>query len=171
MKKLFLLVLPMMMSMLLAGCGYQIGYIGHPQLKTIAIAPVINETLVYNAAPQARTALVERFQTDGTLKVVDEKKADCIVYAKISSCSYQQISWSSTTSDKDLQPDQWSATVAITYSVLIPGQAQPLVKNETASGSAVFTSGPDMEISRSYAIQQAVFNAAKNVVIQVTEAW
>ena len=31
--------------------------------------------------------------------------------------------------------------------------------------------GPDFEISRNYAIKQACFVAAKDIVSQVTEAW
>lgn len=171
MKTLLKWIAPLVSLCVCGGCGYQIGYLGHPQLKTIAIAPVINETLIYNAAPQVRTALAERFQTDGTMKVVGESKADCIIYAKVVSCKYSQVSYSSETTDKDLNPDQWSATVTIEYSVMIPGRAAPLIRNASASGSATFTSGADLEISRAYACQQAAFTASKNVVIQVTEAW
>ncbi|MCQ2352418.1 MAG: LPS assembly lipoprotein LptE [Victivallaceae bacterium] len=171
MKTLFQWIVPLWSLCMCCGCGYQIGYLGHPQLKTVAIAPVINETLIYNIAPQVRTALAECFQTDGTMKVVSETKADCIVYAKVVDCKYSQVSYSSETTDKDLNPDQWSATVTIEYSVMIPGRAAPLIKNNSASGSATFTSGADLEISRAYAGQQAAFTASKNVVIQVTEAW
>ncbi len=171
MKSLLKWFLPIWTLCVCAGCGYQIGYLGHPQLKTIAIAPVINETLMYNVSPQVRTALAECFQTDGTMKVVSESKADCIIYAKVTDCKYSQVSYSSETTDKDLNPDQWSATVSIQYSVMIPGRAAPLIKNGSASGTAIFTSGADIEISRAYACQQAAYTASKNIVIQVTEAW
>ena len=76
---------------LLCGCGYRIGTMGHPQIHTIAIAPVKNDTTVYNLAWILRNVLVEQFMLDGTLKAVDEKKADCILYARIVSSSVRVV--------------------------------------------------------------------------------
>ena len=55
--------------LLLTSCGYHIGSIAHPQIKTIAIAPVKNETYIPNAAEYMRQALSESFQKDGSWKV------------------------------------------------------------------------------------------------------
>ncbi|MCQ2378654.1 MAG: LPS assembly lipoprotein LptE [Victivallaceae bacterium] len=163
--------LALCLALTLCGCGYRIGYIGHPQLKTIGIGPVTNETLAYNLSTQIRSVLAECFQVDGTMKVTDEKKADCILYAKVVSYKYSEISWSSDTDDDDLRPNQWRVSISITYSVMIPGRAAPLIKDRTATGSATFMSGPDLEVSRTYALRQAGYEAAKNIVVQVTEGW
>ena len=155
---------------LLAGCGYRIGYLGHPQLKSIAVAPVVNDTLAYNVASNMRSLLCECFQTDGTMKLVGMKTADCIIYARITAISFSEISWSSQKNDTYL-PNQWRVKLAAEFSVVLPGRAEPLLKNVKASGTADFMSGPDIEISRNYAIKQACFVAAKDIVSQVTEAW
>ncbi|MEG2075255.1 MAG: hypothetical protein RRY34_02040, partial [Victivallaceae bacterium] len=52
--------------MLCAGC-YHMGSMMHPDVKTIAIAPVVNETTAYNASINMRKALLEQFMRDGSL--------------------------------------------------------------------------------------------------------
>ncbi len=165
------LILLLSGAFLLGGCGYQLGSVMHPQIKTIGVAPVVNETIAYNVAPQVRALLCERFQTDGSLKLVDEKSADCIIYARVLDTQYTQISWSNQVEEDRLLPNQWQVTINIEYVVMIPGQAKPLISTRKASGSTRFMSGPDLEVSRSYALRQAAFEAAKTIVSSVTEAW
>ena len=157
------------------GCGYRIGNIGHPQLKTVAVAPVQNETIEYNLTAQVRNLLCERFMTDGTLKLVDEKEADCIVYARIVDAKYSEVSWAESTRAEDgediLLPNEWSVTLSIEYSVIIPGQVKPLVAARTVSGTANFQTGPDQLTGRMNGVRQAAYAAAKMVVSSVTEGW
>ena len=63
----------LLLFLLLGGCGYQVGSLMHPQVKTVAVAPVVNETVAYNVAAEMRGLLCECFITDGSLKLVDEK--------------------------------------------------------------------------------------------------
>jgi hypothetical protein len=154
----------------ISGCGYRIGGMGHPQLKSVAIAPVINDTLAYNAAANMRGQLAERFQVDGTMKLTGMSQADCIVYARITNIKLWEID-SSSSNDDDFLPNQWGVSLTVEFSVVIPGQAKPLIDKRKATGSAEFMSGPDIEISRNYAIKQACYSAAKDLVSQVTEAW
>jgi len=153
---------------LCGGCGYRIGMLGHPQLKTIAVAPVTNETTAYNAAAQARSILCEVFMTDGTLKLTHLSTADCILYAKVKSLSFSEVTWSRDS--HDFVPNQWSVKITMDYSVILPGQAKPITAG-TASGSAQFMTGPDMEIGRINGIRQALLAASKNIVVAVTENW
>ncbi len=154
------------------GCGYQVGFIGHPQIHSVGIAPVVNETVEYNVASEVRSLLCERFMVDGTLKLVDVKEADCIVYARVVGVKFSEVSWSDTDDDDDVYlPNEWSVTLKIEYSVIIPGRNEPLLAKRTASGSAYFQTGPDMEIGRRNGIRQAAYAAAKNVVSGVTEGW
>ena len=156
--------------MLFSGCGYKIGNMGHPQLKSVAIAPVINDTLAYNASANLRGLLAERFQLDGTMKLTGMDKADCIVYARITKVTLQEVAASSRKGE-DILPNQWAVTITVEYSVVIPGKQTPLIQKQQVNGKAEFMSGPDIELSRNYAMKQACFDAAKNIVSQVTESW
>ena len=157
------------------GCGYRIGGLVHPQLKTVAVAPVQNETLEYNLTAQVRNLLCERFMTDGSLKLVDEKEADCIVYARIVDAKYAEVSWAESTRAEDgediLLPNEWSVTLVIEYTVIIPGRVQPLVPPRRVSGTANFQTGPDQLTGRMNGVRQAAYAAAKQVVASFTEGW
>ena len=156
--------------LLLSGCGYRIGNLMHPQIESIAIAPVINETVAYNVGPQVRGLLCETFQQDGSLQLRRESNADCILYSRITSIKFYSSSWSSTYDDQNYLPTEWRVVVNIEYSVVIPGELKPL-KTGMATGSATFMTGADMEAGRTNGIRLAAFDAAKRIVHQVTEAW
>lgn len=168
--KRVVLSLSVLLMVLISGCGYRIGSLMHPQIKTVAVAPVGNETLMYNLSPQLRNMLIEAFQSDGSLKVVQESQADCIVYAKVTGVSFSEIAWSESNKDEFL-PNEWGVNLTAKVAVMIPGRSAPLLAERTISGSASFTSGPDLEASRTYAVRQACYDAAKKMVVQLTEAW
>jgi len=155
------------------GCGYRIGSLAHPQLKAVAVAPVQNETVEYNLTAQVRNLLCERFMTDGSLKLVDEKEADCIVYARITDVKFSEVSWAKQDKAQDdlYVPNQWHVNLSIEFSVIIPGRAEPLVKPRTVTGGADFETGPDQMTGRLNGVRQAAYAAAKNVVASFTEGW
>ena len=170
MKKIIGMFAVIAAAVLLHGCGYSVGPIGHPQLKTVAVAPVSNETLSYNAAAQMRNLLCECFTTDGTMKLVSATKADCIIYASIKEVIIKEVNWASD-DDDNYQPNEWNCTVTVNYSVIIPGRGKPLIKERTVTGSAEFVTGPDLESSRLNGMRQAMFDASKKIVANITEAW
>ena len=171
MKKLS--VLFAVLALTLCGCGYRAGSLMHPQIKSIAIAPVSNDTMMYNAAAVMRGVLAECFQSDGSLKLKSEGTADCILYAKVTGANFTQVSWDSnaSNSDDEFLPDQWDLTITANITVMIPGRAEPLIRETAVSGKTSFVAGADIESSRYYAVKQACFQAAKQAVSKVTESW
>ena len=81
--------------------------------------------------------------------------------------------WENNADDDDDEfiPDQWQVTVTAKITVMIPGRADPLVRETTVNGMTRFVTGADLENSRHQAVKQACFQAAKAAVIQVTERW
>jgi hypothetical protein len=103
------------------GCGYTVGPLGHPQLESVAVAPVINDTLAYNASAALRGLLCERITTDGTLKLKTVESADCIVYAKVKKVEYQALNYGSMPNGDDtLLANEWSCTVTVSFSLILP---------------------------------------------------
>ena len=168
-KTLLMMLCPVLM--LLPGCGYRFGSLMHPQVESIAIAPVTNETVAYNLGPQVRGLLCEVFQQDGSLQLKRESNADCILYARVIDVSFKKSSWSSIKDVNKYVPVEWKVKITIEYSVVIPGELKPLVAKKEADGSATFMTGADMETGRMSGIRQAALMAAKKIVSQVTEAW
>ena len=170
MMKKFLFAIVCAATVIVPGCGYRIGYMGHPQLAPVAVAPVANDTLSYNAAAVLRQKLTEVFTTDGTMKLKSISTADCIVYARITNISYSESS-GHITDDDDFLPVEWKVTAAVEFSVVIPGRGKPLIGPSTVIGSAEFINDADLENARLNGLAQALFNASKTIVSNVTEAW
>ena len=170
MKKLPLLLLTMSLFVL-CGCGYSFTSLTHPQLESVAVAPVTNETLSYNASAVLRQKLTELFTVDGSMKLKTVQSADCIVYARILKVNFRELGISSTNDDDDFLPEEWKVTVSVEFSVVIPGRAKPLIGPKTVTGTAEFVNGNDLETARLNGVKQALFSAAGTIVSNLTEAW
>ena len=164
-----LLILPLLFS----GCGYRIGArsLRHPQVKSIAIAEIKNDTLEMLAASVMRQQLCERFQFDGGLTLKNLGSSDCILYGKIISVTNRTIREDSMNNDVTFRPAEFQITVKLEYTVLIPGRGEPLIPKRTVSGSANYQILADPAISRANALKQACYNTAKLAVEYTTEAW
>ena len=80
-------------SLLFTGCGYRIGArsLMHPDVKSIAVAEVKNDTLEMLAASVMRQQLCERIQFDGGLTLKNLGSSDCVLYGKIVKVSNMTI--------------------------------------------------------------------------------
>lgn len=169
-KKITVIFISLLIT-LISGCGYKIGSIMHPQVKSIAIAPITNETLEPMAAAYMRQSLCEQFQFDSSLKVKNLEEADCVLYGRVI-----DIKVSASVNDTyDLEqtyiPAESSVSVAFEFTIIIPGQAKPLINKRQVSGSASFQVMADQDITRRRGIQQACRNAAQEAVTYTVEAW
>ena len=154
----------------LAGC-YHVGSIAHPELESVAIAPVVNETAAYNVSAQMRQLLCEQFMTDGSLQLKDLDTADCIVNARIVSVQFREISDDSNDDNIVFLPSEWTVQIHVEFSVIIPGKATSLVSQRKVTGTTDFQVQADLETNRERAIQQAARDAAQQIVTYTTEAW
>lgn len=155
----------------LAGCGYRAGSLMHPQVKTIAVAPVGNETLVPLCSSIMRQQLVEQFQFDNSLRIKGLKEADCVLHGKVLEVNTTAVSEDSWDNEMTYRAAEWEVEVVFEYSVIIPGRKQPLVGPRKVKGKASYQVLADYNITRRRGIQQACRNAAERVVILVTEGW
>ena len=159
--------------LLSSGCGYKIGArsMMHPQVKSISIAEVKNDSLEMLAASIMRQQLAERFQFDGALKLKNPGESDCVLYAKITRVSNQTIRKDSRDNYMTYRPAVFRLTVNVSFQVVIPGSGEPLVRERSVSGSAEYQILADPAVSRLNALKQACYNAARLVVEYTTEAW
>ena len=166
------IILSAVLALGLSGCGYRIGFVGHPQIESLAVAPVVNETLLFNASGNLRALLCERIMTDGTYKLRDEGKADCIVNARIVNAEFSEVSWSSDDQDSgDYFPEYYRVKVKVQYSVILPGRVTPLIGPATVVGTAMFDHMIDLETARRNGVKQALWDASKKIVDACTESW
>ena len=169
--RLFLLSVILVSAGFLPGCGYHVGNITHPQIKTVAIADVKNETYEVLAAALLRSILAERFQFDNSLKLTSREKADCIVYTRIIQVRNSTITWNYNSKTEDYRANEYQLTVTVEFLVRMPGRGQPLVPLSTTSGSSKYLFSHDPAIGRVSALKQALLRVSDNIVSATTEAW
>ena len=169
-RKTSLTVLCAMLMTLCSSCGYHIGFIKHPQIDSLAVAPVINQTTSYNAASDMRMMMSEVIMQDGTYKLADQKYADGILFLTVTSIAFTEFDDASVERDRQYKPSEWRTTVKVSYKLLIPGSGKPIITG-TARGSAQFQASVDLESVRLRSARQACYEADKKIIYQVSEGW
>ena len=169
-KKVYFLLACYMM-LFLAGCGYNVRTISNPQIKSIAIAPIKNDSLIPNASEYMRNALAEAFQVDGSYKVSNIYDADCILYGRISDIKITAVDIRSGASGIIFVTREFSMAITFEFTVVIPGQANALVATTQVSGSTQYAITVDQFTSQQNGIKQASWDTANRVVWACTEAW
>ena len=152
------------------GCGYHVGFIKHPQLESIAVAPAVNETAIYNAASDVRMMMNEVIMQDGTFKLSNQKNADAIIYLTVSEVDFSDVGDASIEDDSKYQPEEWQTSVTVQYSLILPGQGGKLRQGKV-KGTARYQAPLDVESSRLRAVRQACYEAAKQIVYNIAEGW
>ena len=151
-----------------SSCGYRMGSMMHPQIKTVAIAPVKNNTREVLASVVMRRQLEEAFMRDGSLKLTSMENADCIVYCQVGNVGQSAVAWDDEDEDR---PFEFSLTVSGAFTVLMPGHATPLVARRSVSGSCNYQFLTDPAIGKEAGLTQACRKMAEQVVQYTTEAW
>ena len=154
-----------------SSCSYHMGSMAHPQLKTIAIAPVKNDTLEPLASAIMRQQLCEQFQFDGSLKVKSIEEADCILYCKVISVKTDSVTWRSSDNQVTYRPYQFTLSVEAEFSVVMPGRGDPIIPTRIVAETATYDITSDPQQGRSNGIKQACYNDARKIVEYTVEAW
>lgn len=156
--------------LLCASCGYRIGFIKHPQIDSLAVAPVINETAIYNAASNMRMMLNEVIMQDGTYKLSDQKRADVILFLTVKQVSFSEYDDASVHNKYEYKPAEWLTVVSVSYKAVVPGQGKPILEG-TVTGSARFQENLDLETVRLRSTRQACYEAARRIIYRISEGW
>ena len=160
----------LLLTVFCTGCGYKVGFIKHPQLDSIAVAPVINETEIYNAASDMRMMMTEVVMQDGTFKLSDLRRADAILYMTVENIAFAEASQATVKDQLEYRPDEWRVRIGVSYKLVIPGRGKPLLSGRK-EGEIRFQAGADVESGRLKAVRQACFIAARKIVYAIAEGW
>ena len=155
-----------------ASCGYyHMGSMMHPQIKTIAISTIRNDTREPLLTELARTQIAARFQSDNSLKLVSKEEADCILYVRLVNTTSSMLRYNPGYAEDEYRPAEFSITLKAEMEVLIPGRSEPLIKKRSVSGSANYQYNVDPQVGRYYGLRQASYDLAGQIVEYTTEAW
>ena len=158
------------LAVLLGGCGYRIGFTKHPQLNSIAVAPVINETEIYNASSDMRMMMTEVVMKDGTYKLSDLQRADAILYITVDNIAFGEATRATISDQLEYRPDEWRVMLKVSYKLIIPGRGKPLLQGKQFA-EIRFQAGADVDSGRLKAVRQASYEAARKIITAIAEGW
>lgn len=155
-----------------SGCGYNVGYISHPQIKTVGVGKIKNLTDEPRLASYLREKLKERFMVDGSIKFVSSANADIVINGVISNYSINTAG--SLSSDQREKEDGFFTTIyrtTITFKYDVKTKKNWDVQAATVRGSAQYTELIDQQEEKRNSLSRAAYEVSKEVVTNITEAW
>jgi hypothetical protein len=158
--------------------SYRSGSVMHPQIETIAIGEIRNLTDEPALGVLLRKKLAERLVADGSVRLAGAGSADAVLCADVRRYTVRR---SAATRSRDEDADDgrtayrtsvYAVTVDVSYALRLPSQGdRAVLADRLVQGTADFPVLPDQEITRQSGLQQAVHDAATQVVAAITEAW
>ena len=171
-KTLAVLLLASCCILFAASCGYyHMGSMMHPQIQTIAISTIRNDTREPLLTELARQQIAAQFQSDNSLKLVSKEEADCILYVRLVSVSTSMLRYKPSYEDDDYRPAEFHVDLKAEMEVLIPGRSEPLIRKRSVSGSSNYQYNVDPQVGKYYGMRQACFDLGSQIVEYTTEAW
>lgn len=165
-------VLVLCSVLLLSSCGYyHMGSMMHPQIKTIAISAIRNDTREPLLTELARAQIAARFQSDNSLKLVSREEADCILYVRLVKVENSMRRYTPSYEEDEYRPAEFYLNLTAEMEVLIPGRSEPLISKRTVSAGANYQYNVDPQVGKYYGMRQACFNLGGEIVEYTTEAW
>ena len=165
-----ILVFCCVLSTMFCGC-YHMGSMMHPQIKTIAISTIRNDTREPLLTELARNQIAARFQSDNSLKLVSKEEADCILYVRLTQVTTSMLRYNPSYVEDDYRPAEFRVNLSAEMEVLIPGRSEPLIKKRTVSGVANYQYNVDPQVGKYYGLRQACYDLGGDIVQYTTEAW
>jgi len=91
MKRLFVMILAVSLSVSLSGCGYRLGSSLPAGIKSVYVPAFVNESGEPQIDSLATSATLQEFQKDGSLEVADASFADTVLKVTITKFSLEAI--------------------------------------------------------------------------------
>ena len=163
-------VLVLVVSLLLAGCGYKLGEIRPTPMRsvrTLAVPTFKNKTFMPRIEVLFADTLVKRLQQDGTYELVADDRADAILYCTIERIERRAIR---SVQNDVLATSEYGLRVFVRYEVQDRVTGRILVQGSPV-GNATFFSGNDLVTIERQAISNAASDLANNIMAEVSEGW
>ncbi len=162
----------LILALILASCsGYQIGDMGHPQIKKISIGKLKNLSQEPRMGLFMMEKLKEKFRQDGTYRIVNfGEKADAVLTGTITNFDVRGVSAAQSGDDDDrYRADTFRGTVYFEYEVKTAKNL--LIQEGKESAYADFSETIGIDQERRSALRRACFNLSGKVVTNIAEGW
>ena len=159
-----------------AGCGYTTGSLLPANYRTLYVEPFQNKVKFISDTTRAlyvplletkvRTAVVNRFQFDGHLKIKDSERADLILKGDLIEFNREELR---LTDNKDVQEYRIRITMALTMMDAVSGEI--FWSEPSFSGEATYFTTGSQARSESAALDDALTDLSRRVVERTIENW
>ena len=156
----------------LQGCaGYRVGNTSGRDLqgvRSVYVPMVRNTSLVPDLQLEVTNAIVQRFNTDGTLEVNQTSNADSELDVTITNIQSTPIRSSSS---DILVTTQYQLTIQATATYVNRRLGRKMFENYGVVGTTTFYTQADIQEGERQALPLAAIDLANNTVKLVTEGW
>ncbi|MBF0489689.1 MAG: hypothetical protein HQL15_03605 [Candidatus Omnitrophica bacterium] len=159
----------------LSGCGYTTGSLLPPQYKTLYVEPFGNKIDFVNENVRAlyvplmevkvRSAVIDRFQLDGHLRLHDSEQSDLVLKGDLIGFERDDLR---TDDNQNVQEYRLRVTVSLT--MLDNTTGKTFWKETIAGESTYFTSGPQAK-SETAALDETMTDLSRRIVERTIENW
>jgi hypothetical protein len=150
------------------GCvGYQLGSTLPPGIESVYVPTFVNETGEPFVEVETTRATIQRFQTDGTLRVRDRAVADAILNVTVVEYTLQPLRYER---DNNRTTDEYRVTLTAEISFSRAKDGEVLIARRV-KGDADFRPSGDLSSAKRAVLPQAARDLAQDIVESVVEYW
>jgi hypothetical protein len=162
----------LLLVFLLGGCaGYRVGDISGRNLqgvRSVYVPVVHNNSLEPDLQGVLTDAIIQRFNSDGTLEVNQNGDADSELDVTIDTVVRSAVA---TSNNNILVTTQYQLTIEAKATYVNRRLGRKIFENVTVSGNTTYFTQSDIPESERQALPLAAQDLANNVVKLVTEGW
>lgn len=164
------LVLFLAAAVLLTGCGYKLGEIRPTPMRsvrTLAVPTFKNKSFEPRLEVLFADTLVKRLQQDGTYEILNDDRADAILYCTIDRIERRALR---SVENNVLATSEFGLRVFATYEVQdrVTGA---ILMTAKVQGNTTFFSGNDLQTIERQAFSNAAVDLADIITGEVAEGW
>lgn len=166
MVKKFIIIF--MLAIAVLGCSYSVYTSEYPHLKSIHVFPFDNKTTEYSLSQDAQNTLVNKFISDGRLKI-NTQNPDCTLKGSIIDYQKKIFSYDNSGNIKEYQ-------IQILFSVEFydTKYSKAIYENKTLYLSRTYstnTTNTNIATSESEAIEKIFTDLFDNIIKNTLESW
>jgi len=164
MKKVYLFIIGIFLTLIISGCGYRIGSLLPADIHTIAIPMFINKTSEAELSSLITNSVIQEFINDGTLRVTEYKDADTALNCEI--IDYQREALSFNEADVTRE---YRLIITVKFVFKNLRRNEVLWENPRVIGETTFYVGSSLPDSERTALPDAAKDLAHHIVESVVE--
>ena len=174
-RNLKLVLTSLLLAATFSACGYHHESLAHPQIRSVAIGAIDNDSEDPRLGILMNEALKEAVMHDGSFRLVTVDEADVIITGHFAEIKQQGVGFhrGDTSTDKasakTYRNDSYRSNLNFDYK--LQTRKDLLIKQTSRSESADFVESLDFQSDRREALKVACRRLAGKVVISLSEGW